>query len=115
MYILIKTTRISSRNNKDQRGYLFRTDEKTVKKSIPRMVWFHASGIVETLNVRWPFITCWSDEGQVDWWSKLKNLSAFKEILKSNLFVGITFKINIIHPGFFDAYNIISNPFIENL
>ena len=52
MDILIKTTIISSINNKNQRGDSFRTDEKKGKKSSPRMVVFRASGTVEILNVR---------------------------------------------------------------
>ena len=50
MDILIETTRISSRNNKDQIGYSFRTDENKGKKSIPRMGWFSVSGTVAILN-----------------------------------------------------------------
>ena len=38
MDILIETTRRSSKNNKDQGGYPFRTDEKKGKKISPGMV-----------------------------------------------------------------------------
>ena len=79
MDILIKTTRISSWKNKDQKGDSFRTDEKKVKNIIPRMGWFHASGTVEINYVRRPFITWWYKEGQVDWWIKLHKLYAFKD------------------------------------
>ena len=65
MEILIKTTRISSRTNKDQRGGSFRTDEKKGKKSSPRMGWFCASGTVEILNVCLLLITWSSKVGQV--------------------------------------------------
>ena len=79
MEILIKTTIISYRTNKYQRGHSFRTDEKKGKKSIPRMGWFSASGTVEILHVRWQFIKRISKEEQVDWWIKLQKLRAFKE------------------------------------
>ena len=71
--------RISSRNNKDQKGYLFITDEKKGKKSSPRMEWFCASVIVEILDVCWLLITWWSQEGKVDWWIKLQKLRTFKD------------------------------------
>ena len=57
MYIIIKNKRRSSRTNKEQRGYSFRTDEKKGKKSIPRMGLFCPSGTVEILKLRRPFIT----------------------------------------------------------
>ena len=52
MDILIKITRSSPRNNKDQRGYLFRTDEDKGNKISPRMGCFCASGTAEILNLR---------------------------------------------------------------
>ena len=116
MDILIETTRISSRNNKDQRGYLFRTDEKNGKKSSRRMGWFCASGIVEIPIVCWPFISWWYNGGQVYWWTKLQKLSVFKE--KESKKVVCWYYIQkkfIIHPGFFYVNKIISDPFIQNL
>ena len=93
-------TRSSYRNNKYQRGDSFRTDEKKGKNSIPRMGWFCASETFEILNVSWPFITWWSNEGQVDWWIKLQKLRAFKE--KDNKQVICWYYIQkrefIIHP-----------------
>ena len=56
MDILIKTTRRSCKNKKYQRGYSFRTYEKKVKQSTPRMGLFRASVVVEILNVGWLFI-----------------------------------------------------------
>ena len=79
MDIIIEKTIIYYRNNKDQRGDFFRTYEKKGKKSSPRMVWFCTTGTVEILNVRWAFITWWSNKGQVYWWIKLQKLRAFKE------------------------------------
>ena len=52
MDILIKITRSSSKNNNDQRGYSFRSDERGIKKSIPTMVSFCASVTVEILDIR---------------------------------------------------------------
>ena len=52
MDILIKTTRSSSRNSKDQIGYSFRKDEKNGKSSSPRMGLFCDSVTVGILNVR---------------------------------------------------------------
>ena len=117
MYILIETTRSSSITNKDQIGYSFRTDEKKCNKSSPRMGWFCASGTVEILNVRWPLITWRSKEVQVDWWIKLQNCMRLKRKTTSKLFVGIAYKKRkfIIHPEYFDARNIFSYPFIQNL
>ena len=63
MDILIKTTRISSINNKDQRRDSLKTDENKGKNSSPRMGWFSDSGSVESLNVSWPFIASISKEG----------------------------------------------------
>ena len=79
MDILIETTIRSPRTNKYQRGYSFITDEKRGKNNSPRMGWFCASGTLEILNVRWPFILLWSKEGKVDWWIKLQKLRAVKE------------------------------------
>ena len=66
MEILIKKTRRFSRTNKFQIEDSFRTDEKKGKNISPRMGLFWASGTVEILNVRLPFITWRSKEGQVD-------------------------------------------------
>ena len=117
MDILIKTTRISSWKNKHQKGDSFRTDEKKVKKIIPRMGWFHASGPVEIIYVSWPFIAWWSKEGQVDWWFKLQKLYVFKENKKVKFFVGITITQRkfIIHPEFMVANHIIAYQSIQNL
>ena len=115
MEILTKTTIISSINNKYQRGDLFRTDEKKGKKSSPRMGWFCASGTVEILNLRWPFITWWSNEGQVDRWIKIQKLLAFKDKENKQVLCWYYIKKFIIHPKFFDANSIISDPFIQNL
>ena len=117
MDILIKTTEISPRTNKHQIGYSFRTYGKKGKKISPRMVWFHASGTVEILNVHWPFITWSSKEWQVHWWNKLQKLRALKRKTISKFFVGIKYKKKqfIIHPKYFDANNIFSHPFIQNL
>ena len=79
MNILTKTTRSSSRTNKNQRGDYFRTDTKRGKNISPIMGWFCASGIVEILNVRWPFIKWRSKEGQVYWRIKLQIFCTFKE------------------------------------
>ena len=81
------------------------------------MGWFRASGTVEILNVRWLFIPWWSKEGQVYWWIKLQNCVRLRRKKTSKFFVGISSKKRkfIIHPEFFDANNIISDPFIENL
>ena len=54
-------------------------DENKGKNSIPRMGWFHASGIAEIINVCWPFIMWISKKGQVDWWIKIQKLYVFKE------------------------------------
>ena len=117
MGILIETTRISSRTNKYQRGDLFKTDEKKIKKSSPRIGWFCALGKVETLIVRWPFIRWISEEGNVHWRIKLQKLHAFKE--KYNKQVICCYDIQkikfIIHPEYFDANNILSHPFIHYL
>ena len=117
MNILIETTRNFSRNNKHQRGDSFRTYGKEGKKSIPRMGWFIASGIVEIINVRWPFITWWSKKGNLINELNLKNCVHLKIKTTSKFFVGITYKKIgfIIHPEFFDAKNIFSHPFIQNL
>ena len=86
MYILIETTRSSSRTNKYQIGYSLRTDENKGKKISPIIGWFCASVTVEILNVRWPFITWRSKEVQVDWSIKLQKLHAFKEKDKKQVF-----------------------------
>ena len=117
MDILIRTTRISSWKNKYKRRDSFRTDKKKVKKISPRMGWFIASGPVEIIYVRLPFITWWSKEVQVDWWIKLHKLYEIKENTKSKVFVGITVKQRnfIIHPEFTAANHNISDQFIQNL
>ena len=51
MDILTETTRISYKNNKDQKGESFRTDKKKGEKSSPRMGLLRASVTVEILNV----------------------------------------------------------------
>ena len=79
MDIFIKTIATSSRNNNDQRVDLFRTDGKKGKNSSAKTGWFHASVTVEILNVLWPSITWWSNEGQGDLWIKLQKLRAFKD------------------------------------
>ena len=117
MDILIKTTRISSINKKYQRGDSFRTYLKKVKKSSPRMGWFRASVKVEILNVHWPFITLWSNEGQFYWWIKLKKLLVFKEKENNQVICRyyIPKKKVYYSSWFFNANNIISDPFIQNL
>ena len=117
MDILIEKTRRYSRNNQDQRGYLFRTNEKKGKNSNPRMGWFRASGTVEIIYVFWPFITLWSKEGQVDWCIKLQKLCTFEyKDNKQDIFWYNIQKIDfIIHPELFDANNIFSHTFIQNL
>ena len=116
MEILIKITRISSRNNKYQRGDSFRKYQRRGKKISPRTVWFSASGKVEIINVRWPFITWWSKEVQVYWWIKLQHLRAFKcKDNKPVLFWCYIKNKFIIHHDFFDANNIFSHLFIQNL
>ena len=117
MDILIKTTIIYSRNNKYQRGDSFKTDENKGKNSSSRMGWFRASGTVEIRNVRWPFITWWSNEVKVDWWIKLQKLFTFKEKEKKQVLCWYYIQKTkfIIRPAFFDANNIISDPFIQDL
>ena len=75
MEILIETTRISSINNKYQRVDFFITDSNKGKNISPRMGWFLASGKVEILNVRWPFIKWLSKEVKVDWLIKLQKMA----------------------------------------
>ena len=117
MDIIIKTTRRSSRTNKNQIEDLFRIDENKSKKGNPRIWWFCASGTVEILNVCWPFIKLISKEVQVDWWIQLQKLRGFKEKYnKQFLCWCYTQKREfIIHPEYFDANNIFSNTFIQNI
>ena len=74
-----------------------------------------ASGAVEILNLRQPFITCISKEVQVDWWVKLQKLHVFKEKDNKQVICCYYIKKSMIHPEYFDASNIFSNPFIKNL
>ena len=117
MDIPIKTTRMYSRKNKDRRGDLFRTNKKKVERISPRMGWFCASGPVEIIYIRWPFIMWWSKEGQVDWLINFTKCRQLKIIQKINFFVGITDKRRkyIIHPEFMVANHKIADQFIQNL
>ena len=84
---------------------------------IPRMGWFHASGPIEIIYVRWQFITWWSKRGQVDLWYKLHTLYAFKQNTKSKFFVGITVKQRkfTINFKFIVANHIIADQFIQKI
>ena len=68
----------------------FRKGENKVKTISPTMGWYRYSGPVEFIYVRWPFITWWSKEEQVDWWIKLQKIMQLKRKQKSKFFVGIT-------------------------
>ena len=117
MDIPTETKRISSRTNKYQKRDLFRRDEMKDRKSSSRMGLFHSSVRVKILNVWWPFITWWSEEGQFNGWIKIKNCMRFNIKTTSTLFVGITVKGGefIIHVDCFDANNIFSDRFLRHL
>ena len=83
MDILIKKSRMSSWNNKNEREESSRKFKKKLKTSRPWMGWFRYAGRVEILYVSRPFTT-WK-KGQVDWWIKLQKMYAIKEITEKQV------------------------------
>ena len=117
MDILVETTRSSSRTNKDQRGYLFRTDEKKVEKEALKWDYFVLKE--ELKSLMYVNRSLRGDPRKDKLMDKLnfKNCMRFKRKTTSVFFVGITVKRRkfIIHPRYFDANNIFSRQFIQNL
>ena len=60
------------------------------------MGWFRTSGKVEILNVRWPLITWWSNEGQVNLWRKTIQQLIFYLVLKDTLIWTLIYYLNTI-------------------
>ena len=117
MYILIKTTRISSRNNNSKEGICLEQtkikvtrsalewDDFVLQEQLKYLIYVDHSLCGDPKKDK--FI----DELNFKNWLRLKRKKTRK------LFVGITYKKRkfMIHPEFFDASNIFSHLFINNL
>ena len=117
MDILIETTRCLSINNKYQGGDSFRTYEN--KGKIVALEWddFVLREQLKSLIYVDRSLRGDPDKDELIDELNFKNCVSLKRKTTSKLFVGLTYKKRkfIIHPEFFDANNIFSHPFIQNL